>query len=199
MASLDTLSSNQLGKRPNRGTLLGEVASSARSLTLSSSNSPSKIIFTGRATVPPSILRQKASYVIYAEDYDNEFEEWFRETPYMQAVSAQTHGDKIKHPKWNSPFRKRENDVSLWDFYWEGASLLDGSPSLICCACSQILRHPTAYGGGTSNMKRHIQTGSCKALGKRDSSGQLKIDHILKIKRVRYSSTREGFPRRAYS
>jgi hypothetical protein len=67
----------------------------------------------------------------------------------------------------------------MWDLFWEGASLIDSSPALIYYACLKILQYPTTYGRGTSSLKCHIITRQYKQAGKCDSTGQLKLDHLL--------------------
>lgn len=140
---------------------ISTMASSSRSTATSATNGASLTL----------ALRGKAYE--YTQATHDEFLIWWQCTEWALGLSAGTNA-KYRLPCWDSKARKAE----LWKDFTQAALISDGTPLIVCNDCGTKLAHPSATNIGTSHMRNHRATKTC-----RDSSStpQTAIDEMFRV------------------
>lgn len=88
-------------------------------------------------------------------DTSAEFDDWWQGTAWAKALQAQTPG--YFNPSWGSKTRSSK----AWKSFGEAAMRRDGQPKIFCLTCKSTLKHPSAYGIGTTHMRSHLTSRAC--------------------------------------
>lgn len=100
-------------------------------------------------------------------EYQIKFNEWWQTTGWATAPSTKTH----KPPNWGSTQRSS----TVWEAFDQGAKFGMGQPVLVCRTCRGVLSHPSAQNLGTTQMKNHLTSKTCK----KAASSEKPLDRFL--------------------
>jgi len=111
------------------------------------------------------------------EDKKADFLAWWKTTRWYTINHPKTEHTKTLLVNWGS-----EKSSNCWEFYYEGATIIQGDPKLVCKQCFGTLAHPGPDHGGTSNMRAHLKTMQCKKKAKFRGVRQALVTDNLQIK-----------------
>ena len=132
---------------------------------------------------------------IFRQEYGDAFVDWFNRQTF--ALKEGQTKDLDKAIRWGGQAARQ---AAAWDFYEEGADMVDGSPRAICVRCGTSLAHPGLY--GTKSITKHLGTVTCKKEGTERGITQEAIEARLQaqvsfpINRPRVNASGISQPRR---
>ena len=101
-------------------------------------------------------------YIQWSIESEEQFDQWWEQTSTGESIINRTQ-KKFAHPRWCKKIGDGNRErSSLWNYFTQVASIINGTPKIACNSCGKILNHPTASDqSNTSNLKKHLQSERC--------------------------------------